>query len=97
VKPIRFHPEARHELRAAARFYEDQVQNLGREFVREVRVVLTRVAEWPGSGSPHDGDIRRVVLARFPFTVAYQILPDGIEVIAVMHQRQMPGYWRGRT
>jgi plasmid stabilization system protein ParE len=97
VKPVRFHPEARHELRSAARFYESQVQNLGREFVQEVRVVLTRIAEWPASGSPHEDDVRRVVLARFPFTVVYETLPDRIEVIAVMHQRQLPGYWRGRT
>ena len=72
-------------------------RDLGREFVQEVRVVLTRIAEWPASGSPHEDDVRRVVLARFPFTVVYQILPDRIEVIAVMHQRQLPGYWRGRT
>jgi plasmid stabilization system protein ParE len=80
VKSLRVHPEARQELRAAARFYEDQVPNLGREFVQEVRVVLERLAEWPASGSPNEDDARRVVLARFPFTVVYQLLPEVIEV-----------------
>ena len=94
---IRFHPEARHELRAAVLFYETEAVGLGRELLHEVRVVVSRIAEWPASGTPDGNDIRRVILARFPFTVVYQVLQDAVEVVAVMHQRQRPGYWKHRT
>ena len=97
MKPIRFHPEARRELRFAAQFYEREARNLGRELVIEVRAVLARIGEWPESGSPDEDDVRRVVTARFPFLIVYQVLPEVIEIIAVMHQRQKPGYWQGRT
>jgi len=45
VKALRFHPEAREELRAAAPFCEQESRNPGRELVREVKTVLDRVRE----------------------------------------------------
>ena len=94
---IRFHPDARQELRAATQFYEGEAAGLGRELIHEVRVVLGRIGQWPASGAFEGDDIRRVVLARFPFTVVYQVLDDVVVVVAVMHQRQRPGYWKRRT
>ena len=97
LKAIRLHPEARHELRAAVLFYEGEARGLGRDLLQEVRAAVSRLAEWPASGSPDGSDIRRVVLARFPFTVVYQVQGETLEIIAVMHQRQRPGYWKDRT
>ena len=97
AREIRFHPEARQELRAAGQFYEGETVGLGRDLVQEVRAALGRLVEWPASGTPDGNDIRRVVLARFPFTVVYQVLDDAVEIVAVMHQRQEPGYWKHRT
>ena len=94
---VRFHPETRRELRAAVQFYAKEAAGLGRDLVQEVRAAVTRIAEWPESGSPTEDDVHRAVLARFPFTLIYQVLPQGIEIIAVMHQRQKPGYWEGRA
>jgi toxin ParE1/3/4 len=96
-KEIRFHPEARRELRAAVAFYEGEAAGLGRDLLQEVRAALTRLADWPASGTPDAADIRRVVLTRFPFTLVYQVLDDALEIVAVMHQRQRPGYWKDRT
>ena len=97
ARNIRFHPEARAELRAAVEFYEQQAPGLGRDRVGEVRVVLERLGEWPQSGAPEEDEVRRAILARFPFTVVYTVGTDSIDIIAVMHQRQRPGYWRGRA
>jgi toxin ParE1/3/4 len=97
ARNIRFHPEARAELRAAVEFYEQQASGLGRDLVGEVRVVLERLGEWPQSGAPEEDEVRRAILARFPFTVVYTVGTDSIDIIAVMHQRQRPGYWRGRA
>ncbi len=97
MKPLRFHPAARQELRAAAVFYRDESPGLGREFVRQVRIVLERIGEWPESGSPEgEKEIRRASLRRFPITIVYRPGSEAIEIVAVMHQRQRPGYWRDR-
>jgi plasmid stabilization system protein ParE len=95
-RTLRFHPAARTELREAVVFYADQSPGLGRDLVREVRAVAERIQLWPESASMDESDVRRAMLSRFPFTVVYQVSPDAIDVIAVMHQRQRPGYWRDR-
>jgi hypothetical protein len=33
---------------------------------------------------------------KFPFSVAYAVRRDFVEVIAVAHHRRKPGYWRVR-
>jgi plasmid stabilization system protein ParE len=63
----------------------------------EVRSALERISEFPESGSPEGEDLRKVFLDRFPFTLVYRVRGDEIEVLAVMHQRRRPGYWRTRV
>ena len=56
-----FHPEARAELLAAIRFYQQEAAGLGRAMAGEVRSALERISDFPESGSP-DGtpdDLRR--------------------------------------
>jgi plasmid stabilization system protein ParE len=99
VKRVRFHPDARAELLAAVRFYQQEAVGLGRAMAGEVRTALLRISDFPESGSP-DGtrdDLRKVFLDRFPFTLVYRLRDDGVEVLAVMHQRQRPDYWRTRA
>ena len=99
MKHVRFHPDARGELLAATRFYQQESGGLGRAMAGEVRAALQRISDFPESGSP-DGtpdDLRKVFLDRFPFTLVYRLRDDGLEVLAVMHQRQRPDYWRTRV
>ncbi len=37
---------------------------------------------------------RRLVSHRFPYAVLYRIVPDEVQVFAVMHLHRRPGYWR---
>ena len=97
MKRVRFHPDARAELVAAIRFYQQEARGLGRAMAGEVRSALARISEFPESGSPDNEDLRRVFLDRFPFTLVYRIRGEGLEVLALMHQRQRPDYWRTRV
>lgn len=97
MTPVRFHPEARAELRTAVEFYRNRSQNLGRDLALEVRAVIDQIRDLPHSGSPQETDFRRVALTRFPFSVVYAIAEDDIEIVAIVHHRQRPGYWRDRT
>jgi len=42
------------------------------------------------------GGIRKRPVHRFPYAVLYRVDPDEIVVVAVMHQRRRPDYWRSR-
>ncbi|MHB9003921.1 MAG: type II toxin-antitoxin system RelE/ParE family toxin [Coriobacteriia bacterium] len=43
-----------------------------------------------------DPDIRKLVLAKFPYSLIYEIDGDVVLILAVAHQRRRPHYWRER-
>jgi toxin ParE1/3/4 len=90
-----FHPLAEREFIAAARFYETRASGLGADFIRQVEYTLAEIVARPNAGSLFAGStIRRRLVQRFPFGVVYE--PANISVIAVMHLRRRPGYWKRR-
>jgi plasmid stabilization system protein ParE len=93
---VRLHPEALAEYAEAVGFYEERVPGLGREFFDEVQRVLRVIEHHPGLGSPFDGSYRRAYCHRFPLGVVYREEDDLILVLAVMHLRRRPGYWKRR-
>ncbi len=95
---VEFHPEASAEFMAASAYYEAEVPGLGDAFVNELERVVALIRQHPFIGSQVDETFRRVVLARFPFSVFYFISPKGsrVLIVAVAHQRRKPGYWRHR-
>jgi toxin ParE1/3/4 len=76
-----FHPDAEAELQ---------------EVAAEVERTISLVRQFPEAGSPDARDCRRVVVARFPYSVVYRQTRDSIVIVAVAHQRRRPGYWRRR-
>lgn len=98
---VRFHPSAERETRAALVWYESRQPGLGEAFLAELDRALDSLAEhsamwpmWPDIAPSLR--IRRCLLARFPFGIAYSTVGDGIVVYAVTHLARRPGYWRGR-
>ncbi len=96
MKPIIFLPEAEEEMVEAARFYETQTSGLGADFLLEIRRVTEGISKNPRAGRILRGKVRRRLVRRFPYGLLYRIDPDEIVVMAVMHLRRSPGYWRGR-
>ena len=93
----RFHPDADAELGDAAQFYESRMTGLGKSFAAEVERTIALVREFPEAGSSAGPRQRRVVLARFPYSIVYRHDPGAIVIVAVAHQRRRPGYWRARS
>ena len=93
-----FHPLAERELIAAARFYETHASGLGADFIRQVEHTLADVVAHPNAGVLFAGStIRRCLMHRFPFGIVYEIESENISVIAIMHLRRRPGYWKRRA
>jgi plasmid stabilization system protein ParE len=94
---LTFHPLAEDELIAAAKFYESRAPDLGASCIHEIERTLAEVAAHPGAGNFISGPaIRRRLTPRFPFAVVYECGPEDIVVIAIMHLRRRPGYWKRR-
>lgn len=100
--PVAVHAEAAAELEAAALWYDDQRDGLGRQFLAAVDRTIQHARAWPHTGVPIEGlsadlTVRRLAVARFPYHLAYLVHGDVIHVLAVAHDHRRPGYWKGRT
>jgi len=90
------HPAALDEFVEASAFYEERAIGLGEDFFEEVLRVWTAIRENPELAPEFERPYRRYICRRFPFSVVYRRIPEGVRVLAVMHQRRRPGYWRAR-
>lgn len=93
---LRWHGEARAEAEAAAAFYEDKQPGLTLRFLDCLEDALHRIQRHPQAYRQVEGDIRECRVPHFPYGVIYRVRPGYIEVIAVMHLRKSPGYWKTR-
>ena len=91
-----FDPQAQAEFDDVYLYYNQQKTGLGEDFAESVRLGLRRILVQPESCAIEFGDVRRVVLRRFPYKLLYSVETDHRYVIAVAHQHRKPGYWRDR-
>jgi toxin ParE1/3/4 len=96
VKPIGFHPSADGELTDASMQYAAVSAPLGRSFAGQIDELLREVGAAPERYRMFDPPMRRHFKRKFPYAIVHVDQPDRVLVIAVMHFKQRPGYWRGR-
>jgi toxin ParE1/3/4 len=93
------HPDVYAEMEHSRMWYEERAEALGTEFLVEVDSAIEKVREspmiWPFGDE--DRGIRRYLVHRFPYGVVYRVSNHIIQIIAVMHLRRHPDYWRGRV
>ncbi|NNC66212.1 MAG: type II toxin-antitoxin system RelE/ParE family toxin [Gammaproteobacteria bacterium] len=97
MTPIRFLPEAKQELQAAADYYDSEQTGLGSALLGDVRRACRRIADQPTACRIERSDVSVRSLARFPYRIYYRAQPEEILVIAVCHRRRRPGFWVVRT
>lgn len=85
------------EVVAIGARYDGERVGLGDDFVEAVdhalRLILERPlawAVWPDLRQPAH-PIRRFVMSRFPYVIAYQIVGETIAVAAIAHAKRSPG------
>jgi plasmid stabilization system protein ParE len=89
-------PEARADLEEACRWYEAQRLGLGNEFLQQVDAAFRRIEARPTQFPKVQGDLRRVLLRRFPYSAYFLNARRRIVVIGVLHQRRAPWVWQQR-
>lgn len=95
---LRLHRLAVAEIDHEVDYYEAKQAGLGAELEDEIEAVLTLVARFPLAAPQWKTrrDRRIAVLARFPFTLSYQLAGDVVVVLALAHTSRRPGYWSRR-
>jgi len=93
---IEFLKPAECEFLDAIEYYNNESEGLGYEFTIEVSKTLERIVQYPKAWTPLSKRTRRCRTKRFPYSVIYQIRPDKILIIAIMHMHCKPKNWKTR-
>jgi plasmid stabilization system protein ParE len=93
---IRFLDDAETEASDAERYYSSISPILGLDFVDVLDSALARLRAFPEIGAPHLEGTRRLPLDRFPLNLVYTLAERELVIVAVAHQRRLPGYWSNR-
>ena len=94
---FRWHPEARREASEAARFYAERQPGLDQRFLDLLEDALHRIRRRPAMYPKVERDMHKCRLPRFPYGVIYRAKPEAVEILAVMHLKREPGYWKDRS
>ncbi len=90
------HPGADAELAEAADYYTQIEPQLGVRFYLEMERLLHTVCADPQRFRKFDPPARRYFSAQFPYAVIFLEKPEHVWIVAVMHMKRRPGYWKDR-
>ena len=93
---VRYHAAAEGEIQEAVDFYDAHRDRLGSGFPKEVRSTVRRLREYPRLGSAVEGEVRRFVLRRFPYSIYYEVRSRELYVLSVAHHSRESSFWKGR-
>lgn len=92
-----FHPAASSELAEAVAYYTAIDPTLGQRFHREMEQLVQEVVAHPQSFRQFDPPARRHFSLSFPYALIYLEQEDILWIVAVMHMKREPGYWKTRV
>ena len=91
-----FHPQAEEEYSGAANYYFRISPEIADRFYDEIERLILAIRTQPDRFRVFDPPVRRYFSDVFPYAVLYLDQPDRVWIIAVMHMKRQPGYWRER-
>ena len=90
-------PEAEGDYLEALVYYGNRRPELALEFEAEFESLIEGILESPRMYRvTHEPDIRQARMWRFPYSIVYQEVADGILIIAVAHNSRRQNYWLDR-
>jgi plasmid stabilization system protein ParE len=90
-------PEAEQDLNEAYRWYDQQLDGLGREFIICIDAALSVIQRTPKIFPKIHKDIRRALIRRFPYGIFYILAQDKVIVLALLHTSRDPRRFKSRT
>ena len=96
MKRAVFHPEASQEYLEAIEYHAAINAELGERFDSEIRRLVGEVSHDPQRFFRFHPPVQRALSPEFPYSVVYLEQPDRVWIVAVMHAKRRPGYWKHR-
>jgi toxin ParE1/3/4 len=96
MKRPHVHPAAEAEADLAFEWYWMRSESPALGFDGELRSTFKKLLYSPRIDVPYLRGTRRAMLNRYPYFVVFRELPRKIEILAVAHAKQRPGYWSKR-
>lgn len=93
---VLLHPEADAEFAWAVRYYSEISPDLGIRFYRSMERLMSEACAHPERFCKFDPPARRHFSRDFPYAIVFLEKPDVLWIVAVMHMKRCPGYWRDR-
>ncbi len=93
---IVLHPAADEELSEAVAYYAAIDVSLGQRFYLEMERLMSEVCVHPKTFRQFDPPARRHFSSWFPYGIIYLEHDDHLWIVAVMHMKRKPGYWKAR-
>ncbi len=94
---VRFLSIAATELDDAFSYYENIYQGLGKRFIEEFELALSRVTSNPLAWQKLSKYTHRCLVNKFPYSIVYRFKPDEILIVAIANNHQRPNYWVKRN
>jgi plasmid stabilization system protein ParE len=89
-------PDAELDVRAIARWYDDEDPGLGDQFSQQLHDTIVKVSALPGQFPTVAPGVQRALVRRFPYGVYFTAESDRIIILGVFHQHRDPSIWRDR-
>lgn len=89
-------PAAENDILDALRWYALQRPGLDDDFLLSLEAEISLVKRNPFIYAVLHKQIRRALIARFPYAIYYLIKENHIVIIAVVHQKRRPAIWKKR-
>jgi plasmid stabilization system protein ParE len=90
------HPACRAEISDALKWYRSKDPRVGANLRDAISHAAEQVRLLPGTWPPYLFRTRRFLVTGFSYSFVYRENGSLIEVIALAHAKQRPGYWRER-
>src|SRR5450759_5000798 len=94
--PVVYRRKVGRDLARAYGWYEAQRIGLGEEFLAAVDGSFDAIEQFPEMFARVYGEVRRVILSRFPYAIFYRIDPTQVVVLTVLHESRDPKLWPRR-
>ena len=94
---IRLHPAAEADYEDAYDWYLERSERAALRFEKEVERALKSISESPSQWPLSDERHRLYLRKRYPFSIVYPTIDQGVLVIAIAHARRKWAYWKHRA
>ena len=91
--PVVYRSKVGRDLASAFDHYERQTQGLGEQFLGAINSAFDAIERYPEMFASVHRDVRRALVARFPYAVFYRVETKQIVVLTVLHTARDPRLW----